>query len=152
MRYLEPATGWESTENLVTVKVTSVLPEPTLLVRLRTYETEHAAARTVFTWDSTQIFFVDKETLVIKIPPITSLDLSLDNRVVVCEVSLNGGVDWTQETTLAEYFFRPTPQITSLSHYWSNLRADFELTIYGFQFEDDLVQCIFGANLTSPGK
>ena len=62
------------------------------------------------------------------------------------------GVDWTAETTEAEYTFRPTPQITSLSHYSTNLRADFTLTIYGFQFEDQIDKCVFGGDFTSPGK
>jgi hypothetical protein len=44
----DPVTGYDSQEQLVTVKVTSVLPEPTLLVRLRTRETENAASYTVY--------------------------------------------------------------------------------------------------------
>ena len=34
-----PNTGWDIQEQLVTIKLTNVLPEPTLRVKLRTYET-----------------------------------------------------------------------------------------------------------------
>ena len=45
---IEPNSGYESQDQLVTVKVTSVLPEPTLLVRLRTPTIEKAASYTVY--------------------------------------------------------------------------------------------------------
>ena len=48
VRYLEPSSGWESQEQLVNVKVTSALPEPSLLVRIRTYATEHAPSRIIY--------------------------------------------------------------------------------------------------------
>ena len=60
----------------------------------------------------------------VRIPELRWLDLSQKNRVLVVEVSVNG-FDWTTETTEAEYTFKPTPQITALSHYRTNLRADF---------------------------
>ena len=100
-------------------------------------------------YDYEQLFYVDKESLVIRIPHITQLDL-FQNRVVVVEVSINDGVDWTQD--IMDYTFRPTPQMTSLSHYFTNLRADFSLTIFGYQFEDNVDKCTFGKRLTSKGK
>lgn len=83
IRYLEPATGWQSQRQLVTVKVTSALPEPTLGVRVRTYPTEHAASRVVHQWKREEVFFVDRETLVVRIPDLHLLDLSDENRVLV---------------------------------------------------------------------
>ena len=64
-------------------------------------------------------------------------------------MSLNAGVDWTKEATEAEYYFEHTPQITSLSHYSSDLRASYGLTIYGFHFPDNVELCIFGSNFIS---
>ena len=47
-------------------------------------------------YDNKDIFFVDAETIVIKIPDLTKIDLT-DNRVVLVEVSINDGVDWTSD-------------------------------------------------------
>jgi hypothetical protein len=87
--------------------------------------------------------------LVVTIPTLQSLNLR-NNRIVLIEVSLNEGVDWTIEEI--EYTFKPTPEITSLSHYESILRGDFILTIRGFRFESNIDTCVFGADFTSPGK
>ena len=49
------------------------------------------------------------------------------------EASLNGGVDWA--TDPSELEMRPTftfldePEIISMSHYWSNLRGSFNITL-----------------------
>ena len=100
-------------------------------------------------YDNKDIFFVDAETIVIKIPDLAKIDLT-DNRVVLVEVSINDGVDWT--TDEAAFTFKPTPQIVSLSHYTTNLKADFALQVFGFQFDDNMDYCLFGNTLTSLGK
>ena len=105
------------------------MPEPSLRVRFRTLATDHADSRVVYLYSNKDVFFVDAETIVIRIPNLSILDLQM-NRIIVVEVSINDGVDWTSEE--ATFTFKPTPQILSLSHYSTNLRADFTLQIYGF--------------------
>ena len=92
VRYLEPNSGYERDNQLVAIKLTSVLPEESLLVRLRTYATENKLSRIVYQWTREEIFFVDQQTLVVKIPPLRLLNLSDKNRILVFEVSLNNGV------------------------------------------------------------
>ena len=78
----------------MTIKLSNALPEPNLMVRLRTYETLNQASRTLYIWQREEVFYADYHTVVVKVPELTHLDLSLGNRVVVFEVTLNG-VDWT---------------------------------------------------------
>ena len=128
---LEPNEGYVAHERLVKIAGYNFIPEPTLRVRFRTIENAHQESRVVHLYDEDELFYESRDTLVIRIPHITRLNLTnIDDHVVVIEVSINDGVDWTDE--LMTYTFKPTPQITHLSHNTTNLRAEFALIIYGF--------------------
>ena len=60
-----------------------MLPEPTLLVRLRTFGTADKVPYTAYQWRYPEtIFYVDRETLVYQSPQMQKVDLT-DNRVLL---------------------------------------------------------------------
>lgn len=72
----------------------------------------------IYRWLYREIFFIDRDTLVVSIPSIDKLDLLQDNRIVVFEITMNDGHDWTSnESTSSLYTFKETPQLLTLSHY-----------------------------------
>lgn len=108
--------------------------------------------REVFRWDNNSIFFVDRETLSVYLPDVNQLNLEHSCRQLVFEVSLSGGFEWTTQEDEATYTFKPTPQILRYSHDYSDQRGLFHMTVFGFQFEDNILKCDFGPNLRTVGK
>ena len=72
-------------------------------MRIRSIATPHKASIVLYQWAREEVFYVDKQTIVVKIPKVNELGL-LDSasQTVIFEVSVNG-VDWTSETTEAQY-------------------------------------------------
>lgn len=142
--YISPTSGYAGHQKAVMLKGQNFLPETTLLVRLRTKPTLVFAMREVYRWDISQIYFVDRQTLVVYLPGISRLNLEHNCRVLVFEVSLNEGLEWTTEEANAEFTFKDMPQMLSLSHAFSNLDGKFLLSVFGFNFENNIVECDFG--------
>jgi hypothetical protein len=70
---------------------------------------------------------VDHETLVVRIPDIHMLNLLQNtNRVVIFEVSMNGGHDWVSNTAASStYTFKEVPYLLNMSHWEAPMTGEF---------------------------
>jgi len=114
------------------IKGENFLPETSLLVRLRTKPTDVFKMREVYRWDTSKVFFIDRQTLTVVLPEMNKLNLEHSCRELVFEVSLNNGAEWTTQEDSATYVFKPAPQILRYSHSYSDERGNFWVDVFGF--------------------
>ena len=55
------------------------------------------SSREVYRWDYNKIFYIDRFSLVVYIPTVNNINLMHNCRVLVFEVSLNNGAEWTTQ-------------------------------------------------------
>jgi hypothetical protein len=60
-------------------------------------------------------------------------------------VSLNDGVDWSQQTV--DFIFYEEPQMTKLSKNQVNLKGRVDIEVIGIYFRPDVTGCLFDNEL-----
>ena len=142
---VSPNLGYYTQQNMVTLSGSGFIPEyDTLLVRLvsRPLMVEY------YVWPWEEIYFVNSETLVVRMPPLPEIG-EADYADVIFQVSINSGVSWSLETP--QYFYEEEPSLNALSHYESPTRGHFTLTVFGHAFSDRIKWCYFDS-VASQGK
>ena len=67
------------------------------------------------------------------------------NRLATFYVSMNDGVDWSQQTV--PFTFYEEPQMTRLSKTQVNLKGNVPVTVIGLYFREDITGCLFDSEL-----
>jgi hypothetical protein len=63
------------------------------------------------------------------------------NRKATFYVSVNDGIDWSQQSV--DFLFYEEPQMTRLSKYQVNLKGTVPITVHGLYFRQDITGCLF---------
>ena len=103
----------------------------------------------VYLWQWDEIMLVDFNTIVVRMPDINTIQQKVDVLSCIFQVSINSGSSWSIEQT--SYTYIAEPVLNSLSHYESNPRAHYTLTVFGFNFNTNITKCYFGL-LPTDGK